>query len=150
LASVLWVGEAVRVRRRGGLRYYRLVGHRAVALKDALEWATWFGVSDKERQVGFTPVGPYSVSTVFLGIDHNFLGDGPALLFETMTFNDGDQSSTHVGDDLIYHPLDIGIRRYATWDEAERGHAQMVQSCRDHLEAIDRAVAVGLAREKEE
>jgi hypothetical protein len=47
-----------------------------------------------------------AVSTVFLGINHNF-GDGPPILFETMIF-DGKSSDRQW--------------RYATWEEAERGH----------------------------
>lgn len=51
------------------------------------------------------------VSTVFLGIDHGFgRGDEP-ILFETMVFGgklDGDQA------------------RVATWDEAEKKHAEML------------------------
>jgi hypothetical protein len=46
------------------------------------------------------------VSTVFLGIDHNF-GNGPPLLFETMVFG---------GE------YDGYCKRYSTWEEAEGGH----------------------------
>lgn len=55
------------------------------------------------------------VSTVFLGLDHNFSGHGPPLLFETMCFGgvcDGAQ------------------QRYATWHEAEQGHEAIVQRVR--------------------
>lgn len=51
------------------------------------------------------------VSTVFLGLDHQF-GEGPPLLFETMIFggtNDGWQD------------------RYSTWEEAEAGHKKAVE-----------------------
>jgi hypothetical protein len=48
---------------------------------------------------------------VFLGIDHNFFGDGPPILFETMVFGG---------------PMDQDQRRYSTWDEAEFGHAAIV------------------------
>lgn len=63
-----------------------------------------------ERRVKRTKVGDSDVSTVFLGLDHQF-GRGAPLLFETMIFGgarDGDQF------------------RYSTWDEAEDGHAKVV------------------------
>ena len=49
------------------------------------------------------------VSTVFLGIDHNWLGSTP-ILFETMVFG---------GEYDQYQ------KRYSTWDEALVGHARI-------------------------
>ena len=46
------------------------------------------------------------VSTVFLGLDHNY-GDGPPLIFETMIFGG---------------PLDQWQDRYSTEEEAKLGH----------------------------
>jgi hypothetical protein len=58
----------------------------------------------------------WSVSTVWLGLDHQFLGDGPPLIFETMVFDKGSPS---------YH--DMEQRRYSTLEQALAGHAEMVQ-----------------------
>jgi hypothetical protein len=55
------------------------------------------------------------VSTVFLGIDHRFTGEGPPLVFETMTFG------------APRWDLDVQLR-WATWAEAEAGHAAVVRS----------------------
>ena len=66
---------------------------------------------DIGRRVGLTEIGDIRVSTVFLGIDHNFCGGAP-LLFETMIFGG---------------PHDQEMQRYSTWDEAENGHEQMVE-----------------------
>ena len=55
-----------------------------------------------------SPKGDISISTVFLVIDHSF-GGGPPILFETMIFG---------GDHDGYQD------RYATWEEAEEGHAR--------------------------
>ena len=52
-----------------------------------------------------------TVSTVFLGIDHNF-GEGKPLLFETMVFGG---------------KLDEETERYSTWEEAVEGHNHMVE-----------------------
>lgn len=85
---------------------------------DLLTWARWFETAD--RRVCRTEHGEGDkkviVSTVFLGLDHRFGTEGPPLLFETMVFGG---------------PLDQEQDRYSTWDEAEIGHAQMVQRCRN-------------------
>jgi hypothetical protein len=76
---------------------------------DLLEWAEWFQNAD--RSVSWTELsGNASVSTVFLGLNHNYSG-GPPLLFETAIIRAGE--------------FDIHSR-YGTWDEAERGHAEIV------------------------
>ena len=54
------------------------------------------------------------VSTVWLGLDHNF-GEGEPLIFETMVFpSEGDFS-------------DVDVERYSTLEEAQKGHEEMVK-----------------------
>ena len=50
----------------------------------AVQWATYF---EGHRQVRQT-ITPYHerLSTIFLGLDHNFMHDGPPIIFETMLF----------------------------------------------------------------
>jgi hypothetical protein len=55
------------------------------------------------------------VSTVWLGIDHNWGHIGPPLIFETMVFENGD-----IGADLR-------MARYSTEEEALKGHEEMVE-----------------------
>lgn len=43
---------------------------------------------ESERVVSRTEVGGDTVSTVFLGIDHDWFGTGTPVLFETMIFPD--------------------------------------------------------------
>src|SRR5262245_45041879 len=64
-----------------------ILDHRGepVLEPDLLVWAKWF--ERRDRFVNKTPVGPYTVSTVFLGIDHNFFGQDEPILWETMVFN---------------------------------------------------------------
>ena len=76
---------------------------------DLMDWARWFETAD--RHVALDTVNGVRVSTVFLGIDHDFTFEGPPLLFETMTF-DG--------------PEEI-CERCSTWDEAVAQHARVVQ-----------------------
>lgn len=95
-------------------KYYVLDGHtpRAVSLHD---WGMWFINHDEVRRVSFTDVSSeVSVSTVFLGIDHNFFGEGPPLLFETMVFG-----GEHDGEEW----------RTSTWEEAESTHRRAVARC---------------------
>jgi hypothetical protein len=63
---------------------------RPVMVEDLTEWAKWMS-EDKRRFLKRTEVAEATVSTVFLGIDHNFLpkifpeGSMP-ILYETMIF----------------------------------------------------------------
>lgn len=59
--------------------------------------------------------GDVLVSTVWLGIDHNFLGEGPPLIFETMVFGDGEDDYTE---------------RYSTEEQARAGHVRIVAELR--------------------
>jgi len=74
-------------------------------------WAEWFESADK--RVAYTKVSTGHVSTVFPGFDRNFSGGIP-LLYETMIFCPGLE-------------CDQEQFRYATRDEAEKGHAQAVR-----------------------
>lgn len=86
------------------------------------EWATV--ISDPSYKIiaqSYTPDGKYWISTVWLGADHNFghplAGGGThiPLIFETMVFpNDS-------WDDLY-------CERYATEEEARRGHEKAIKS----------------------
>lgn len=89
---------------------YVLDGHATVPWDDLLAWGRWFETAD--RRVALTEHELFRVSTVFLGLDHQF-GPGPPLLFETMAFERGSSS-------------EIECRRYANWEDAELGHKAMV------------------------
>ena len=95
-------------------RYYILLPDHAVRAVPLLEWAVWFEEAD--RRVVETTIGPYWVSTVFLGADHGFMGR--VLLFETMVFDKSGGEKRAA--------LDVFADRYATWDEAIAGHANAV------------------------
>lgn len=96
-------------------RYFKLDGHEPVACT-LDEWAECIERGD-ERRVALTRVGHAEISTVFLGLDHNHWGKGPAILFETMIFLDDG------GTDDCW--------RYSTWAEAEVGHAKAVEMVRE-------------------
>jgi hypothetical protein len=79
---------------------------------DLLTWAKWFG-SDK-RALAQETVGQNMISTIFLGIDHNWLEIGPPVLWETMTF----------GAKLNQEQC----RCAGTKEQAEAMHEQMVKA----------------------
>ena len=58
------------------------------------------------KRVAETKLGGVYISTVWLGMDHNY-GDGPPIIFETMIFG---------GEHDEY------CDRYATLEEAKAGH----------------------------
>lgn len=81
-----------------------------------LEWSKVY--EDTEyRILGSHYIDNLWVSTVWLGLDHRFLDEGPPLIFESMVFAVPD------GDDRWEA---IEMRRYATEKEAMVGHAELV------------------------
>lgn len=85
----------------------RLEGRGAVEM-----WGAWYATADRRLAVTTIPGpdAPIRISTVFLGLDHQF-GDGPPVLWETMVFGG---------------PLDGNLERYSTRADALAGHADIV------------------------
>lgn len=73
----------------------------------AIKWAT-------DRRVARTVVGDITVSTVWLGLDHEFLRESP-IIFETMTFGD---------------PWANEMERYSSEEGAMRGHLAVLDRLR--------------------
>lgn len=96
---------------------YILKGHEAVPCNDLLEWAKTFETLD--RHVGSDEIGEVRISTVFLGLDHNWFGEGPPLLFETMIFGG---------------PHNDYQERCSTWDEALIQHKTAVDLVKASLQ----------------
>ena len=90
--------------------YAILDGHEVVVCDNFKDWSRRNTGAD--RTVAKTDVGGAHVSTVFLGCDYSF-GEAPPLWFETMVFGD-----SPLADEQVH---------YTTWDEAEAGHAAMVE-----------------------
>ena len=62
---------------------YILKDRVPVPCENLLDWARWFETAD--RHVAKSVNDKVRVSTVFLGLDHQW-GKGPPMLFETMIF----------------------------------------------------------------
>ena len=112
-------------------RYYTLVNHQPVAIERPSEWVNemarrmWMKKSKSAVdpwRVAETIIGEIRISTVFMGLDHRFSGEGPPILFETMVFGG---------------KLDQFQDRCCTWDEAEAMHADAVRQVRGgHLRVV--------------
>ena len=102
---------------------YILDGHLPKPEPDLEKWSEWFQTAD-HRRVALDRIGTRLISTVFLGVDHNFArlsGDpGPPILFETMIFTDGSGYEDYQ-------------ERYATWEQAQAGHAAAVAHVKSQL-----------------
>jgi len=72
------------------------------------QWCDSFS-EKRDKRVAFDKLDGADVSTVWLGLNHQY-GDGPPLIFETMVFGG---------------PLDQECKRYSTEEQALAGHAEM-------------------------
>jgi hypothetical protein len=80
---------------------------------DVMTWARWFETADRTiaQDRDEAPGAPaVCVSTVFLGLDHDWFGPGPPILWETLVFGG---------------PLDGEMKRYRSRDDAIVGHQEM-------------------------
>jgi hypothetical protein len=75
------------------------------------EWSSQLRDMNKNdtKHVAHDKIDNYIISTIWLGLDHNYFGGRP-MLFETMIFKDNKSFE------------DIYMDRYFTWDEALKGH----------------------------
>lgn len=107
-----------------GPRYYAVNGRPMTMM----EWARSFS---HYRHIGLDLLRirghHYRVSTVWLGLDHNWRPHGPPLIFETMVFEDDDMSGFE------------GIQcRYSTLVQAQRGHIRIVRSLKRIVRTMPR------------
>jgi hypothetical protein len=104
-------------------RYYVPDGAGGFRPAGLFEWAMWFDTTFEvpfrdggQRVARDDLAGGVLVSTIFIGLDHNFLFDGPPILFETMILN---------SPDLDWQ------ERHETLAEAEAGHARALEIAKD-------------------
>lgn len=117
---------------------YILVNGKPTPESDLEKWAEWFECSNEVRRVAYTLLNSggdvldeeherhafIHVSTVFLGLNHNFRQSGAPILYETLAFA---CEPTRVGNHTFMRTsLDSSMRRYCTRDQALAGHAQTV------------------------
>jgi hypothetical protein len=113
---------------------YILNGHDPVPCDDLATLTNWMEGPDRlvrDTQFIDPARNRVRVCTAFLGVDVNF-GDGAPILFETVTFGG---------------PCDWELYRYSTWEEAEQGHAAVVQRCVARDGPVEAPPSVSKARE---
>jgi hypothetical protein len=102
-------------------------GHQVIPVKDVENWARMYEENEKHKKVDYDEIittgfdhknHEYTVSTVFLGINHRFGGGGPPIVFETMVFH-GIGKTCDFSEILCW--------RYCTWNQAVKGHKKAVQ-----------------------
>jgi hypothetical protein len=104
-----------------------LVDGEAVPEPDYLKWAQWMEDEGEERRrLAWDEVGGFYVSTIFLGLNHNWgaiFGEGgaPPVLWETMWNAGADRFSWE------------GPIRYTSQAEALAGHAKVMAALRAEL-----------------
>ena len=83
----------------------------------------WSSIQEIEiRHIAKDQIGPYQVSTIWLGLNHNhYLNGSPPLIFETMIFTDDDNDLNHYQE------------RYSTKEQAREGHEIACQLCREKI-----------------
>lgn len=94
-----------------------------VATTDTLRWAVWFEKVENRSLVADKVEGVGGVSTIFLGLDHDFTGEGPPVLWETMIFIDD-------GSPAELLEFDGFQRRYTSRADALAGHAEALEALR--------------------
>lgn len=82
--------------------------------REDFDWETRFDLK--------TQVGDYTVSTIDLGINHQFDDDLPPLYYETMIFSKNKQN-----------PFEYYQERYTTEIEARKGHLETIEFVKDFL-----------------
>jgi hypothetical protein len=75
------------------------------------------------RRVAFDRYGDFDVSTIWLGIDHNWSREGDPVIFETMIF----VRSPDAGEDIDTR-TSVYCRRYTNEQEALEGHKEALES----------------------
>jgi len=88
---------------------------------DLLTWARWIETHRKQCRVGFFKVGTVWTSTLFLGLDHNYSGEGLPLLWETMIFGGKHNQRTW---------------RHASLAAARAGHRRAVEMIKEQLKHV--------------
>jgi len=110
------------------MRHWILDENRRAVPVDMMTWARW--MNSAERIVKQETIGDYWISTVFLGLDHNYAEEGPPILWETMVFRKLDPPKTIViqGKTFTHDSESVEQERCAgNWEQAEAMHSAMVE-----------------------
>lgn len=107
-------------------KHYILDENKNLVEVDLMTWANFFESFENRKVAQETLEDGTFVSTVFLGLDHNFSDNGPPLIFETMVFSPEEKKVQFGDKERIFHE-DLEQSRYSTWEEAMNGHRETVE-----------------------
>lgn len=94
---------------------------------DLLTWAYWLERGRAQRIIAQEDLpGGYWLSTVFLGLNHQYAPGAPPLWFETMVFAPPDGKYSELLGRVPLHGPEVSCDRYNSLPEALAGH-QMVK-----------------------
>lgn len=104
--------------------YYKLDENKNAAPCNLWEWAEQCENMRKTRtkHVNCEIINGKRISTIWLGLDHQWEDDGLPLIFETMVFDNYEE---------------IYCDRYSTWKEAEEGHQKAVEWVKNGCKEIE-------------
>lgn len=110
---------------------------------DLFKWAEWLeeAYRTRSRHLADDTIGPYRVSTVFLGLDQSF-GDGPPVLWETMIFG-MDEEYVALNGKRKRSRKSLDTFRYTSKAEALDGHARAVKLAESLPQLVGPAVGSG-------
>ena len=97
---------------------YILKKGKPVLEHDLLIWARWIEEHQKQCRIGFFRAGKMWVSTLFLGVDHNYSNEGSPILWETMI-----SGGKHDGK----------MWRHTSLAAARAGHRRAVEMVKEEL-----------------
>lgn len=86
-------------------------------LRKGFDWKARFELKTK--------IDKYIISTVDLGLNHQFIEGLPPLYYETMIFNSDDKND---------NPFEYYQERYTTEEEAKEGHKKAIEYVKNKLE----------------
>jgi hypothetical protein len=111
---------------------YVLDGREPRRARSVLDWMKWFACTD--RTIAHTLIDGIELSTVFIGIDHEFSPHGERYRGQPMLFETAVFMTSRV----------VRAVRYPTWDEAIAGHCLFVECLQDaiHKRRLDPNQAV--------
>ena len=121
------------------VEHYILEDDGSIKTASLMEWADWMENNREKRMIARDTVGDFYVSTVFLGLDHNFAETGTPVLFETMTFESAETVRHILGKERKFHKEagEAGLRteipewgRWHTQEEALEEHKKIVEAVR--------------------
>lgn len=118
-----------------GFMYGKLDPSKKVIEATREEWSRSFE-DPSSRVVEQTGIGEYLVSTVFLGLNHAFMG-GQGIWFETMVFEPAPADRVLASVDQV--EVSGFSQRYRTWEEASQGHQAVVRELEERFGKPKRA-----------